>query len=49
MTILKREKDRLLALADKLMQIETLEDKDVRELLSLPEGKVVLEEGTVKC
>jgi hypothetical protein len=29
-----------------MMQIETLEDREVRELLSLPEGKVVLEEGT---
>jgi cell division protease FtsH len=44
MAILKHEKDRLLMLADRLMQIETLEDKDVRELLSLPNGKVVLEE-----
>lgn len=39
LAILNRERDRLLKLADRLMQIETLEDKDVRELLSLPEGK----------
>jgi len=39
MGILTREKDRLLKLADRLMQIETLEDRDVRELLSLPDGK----------
>jgi cell division protease FtsH len=49
MTILKREKDRLLKLADRLMQIETLEDKEVRELLDLPQGKIVLEEGTAQC
>jgi cell division protease FtsH len=46
MAILKHEKDRLLKLADRLMQIETLEDREVRELLSLPEGKILLEEGT---
>jgi len=39
LSILNREKDRLIKLADMLMKIETLEDKDVRELLSLPEGK----------
>jgi cell division protease FtsH len=48
MSILTREKDRLLALADRLMQIETLEDSDVRTLLGLQDGKFV-EEGAVKC
>jgi len=39
MSILTREKDRLLALADRLMQIETLEDSDVRKLLGLQDAK----------
>jgi len=47
--ILKREKNRLVRLADKLMQVETLEDKEVRELLGLPEGKILLEEGIAPC
>jgi cell division protease FtsH len=47
--ILKREKDRLVKLADELMQVETLEDKEVRELLGLPEGKLLLEEGIAPC
>ena len=45
MSVLTREKERLLKLADRLMQIETLEDRDVRELLSLPDGKYTLAEG----
>ncbi len=44
-TILTHEKDRLLKLADRLMQIETLEDREVRELLNLPEGKYREPEG----
>lgn len=43
MTILTREKDSLIKLADRLMQIETLEDRDVRELLSLPNRKAAAE------
>jgi len=31
------------------MQVETLEDKEVRELLGLPEGKILLEEGIAPC
>jgi len=45
MSILEHEKDRLLKLADRLMQVETLEDKEVRALLGLSEGKTVLEGG----
>lgn len=39
MDILKKEKEKLLALAERLMQVETLEDSDVRSLLSLGERK----------
>ena len=47
-SILKHEKERLFKLADRLMQVETLDDKDVRELLSLPEGKMLIEEEPAK-
>lgn len=48
MDILKREKEKLLALADRLMQVETLEDSDVRSLLGMGERKTP-EEMPARC
>ncbi|MCX8014078.1 MAG: hypothetical protein N3A02_07280, partial [Rectinema sp.] len=48
MDILKNEKEKLLALADRLIQVETLEDADVRSLLGIGEGTIA-EEIPAQC
>ncbi|MEJ5185281.1 MAG: cell division protein FtsH, partial [Rectinemataceae bacterium] len=47
--ILEREKDRLLQLADRLIQVETLEDHQVKELLQLPPSSSMLSADAQLC
>lgn len=47
--ILEREKDRLLQLADRLIQVETLEDHQVKELLQLPPSSSTLSADAQLC